>query len=137
MVYAYRCEPCRHQFDVYKRASAMTDPEMCPKCGVEAKREFVPRNVYLSKTKVQHAEYNPGLGCIVKNERHRKELCKQKGLVEVGNDFKSGDGMHAHHDKARSDAWERGWDAVDSAQWVGNGQPAIEVKTDASAKAKE
>lgn len=37
-------------------------------------------------TKVEHAEYNPGLGCITKNSKHRAEIAKRKGLVEVGNE---------------------------------------------------
>ena len=42
--------------------------------------------------KVEHAEYNPGLGCVVKNRTHRAELARQRGLVEVGNDI-SADNM--------------------------------------------
>ena len=131
MIYAYRCDPCRHQFDVIKRASEMTALENCPLCSKEARREFVPRVLHLSKTAVQHAEYNPGLGCIVKNAQHRKELCKIKGVEEIGSE--KSESIHSHYDKARSDKWEKGWEAVDSAQWVGNGE-SLEVKTTTEVK---
>ena len=62
-----------------------------------------------SGTAVQNAEYNPGLGCVVKNKAHRDELAKRKGLVEVGNDFKGGEGMQKHFDKKRDEAREERW----------------------------
>lgn len=100
--------------------------ETCAKCGTEGRREFVPRRVELCKTAVQHAEYNPGLGCVVKNAQHRAEIARSKGLEEIGSE--KIETVHKTHDTARSDAWERGWDKVDAGQWVGNGQ-SIEITT--------
>jgi hypothetical protein len=59
---------------------------------------------------VQHAEYNPGLGCVVKNKYHREELCKEKGLKEVGNDFSTGTKMLESFDKAAQEKRKRKWD---------------------------
>jgi hypothetical protein len=32
------------------------------------------------------AEYYPSLGTVVKSKKHRKELIKRNGLIEVGNE---------------------------------------------------
>jgi hypothetical protein len=85
--------------------------ENCPECGEFAVRQFVPKRVHFSGTSVQNAEYNPGLGCVVKDKYHRQELCKRKGLVEVGNDFKSGDSMQKHFDSERAAKREKAWEA--------------------------
>lgn len=117
MIYQYRCPECRASFDVVKSVKEMNAPETC-KCGSIATREFVPSRVHFIGASVQHAEYNPGLGCIVKNKEHRKELCKQKGLEEVGSE--PVESIHKHFDKAREEARERAWEDADRG-WVGNG----------------
>lgn len=71
----------------------------------------MPENIYVSKAAVTHAEYNPGLGCVVKSEYHKKELLKERNLVEVGNDFKGGEKMSkefdANREKKLADRWEK------------------------------
>lgn len=109
MVYAYRCEKCDASFDVIKSHKEMDAVEHC-KCGSVAKREFAPQRVYFVGAKVTHAEYNPGLGCVVKDKRHKEYLCKQKGVVEVGNDFRSGDTMVDHYDKGREEKLAKRWE---------------------------
>ena len=56
-------------------------------------------------TKVTSPEYNPGLGCVVKNKRHKDYLLKSKDLVEVGNDFGSGEKQQKEFEMKK--AWER------------------------------
>jgi hypothetical protein len=64
----------------------MDQSESCPACGTdEAERLFRPR-IHIHGAKVESAEYNPGLGCVTKNKRHRAEICKRRDLVEVGNE---------------------------------------------------
>lgn len=84
--------------------------EFCPECAAPAERLFMPQRVYLSGTKVQNAEYNVGLGAVVKNAYERSELAKRKGLVEVGNDFKSGDSMQKNFDGERAVKREKAWE---------------------------
>jgi len=36
--------------------------------------------------KVEDAEFNPGLGCITRNKKHRAEIAKSRGLEEIGNE---------------------------------------------------
>lgn len=118
MTYQYRCSQCEHTFDVIKSVKDIEVNETCPKCDEFARREFVPKRVFFNGTKVEHPEYNPGLGCIVRNKSHRKELCKIKGVEEVGSE--PVESLHKHHEKTRQDQWEKSWDKVTEG-WVGNG----------------
>lgn len=86
--------------------------EFCPKCDTPAIRQFVPSRVHIVGAKVTHPEFNPGLGCVVRNKHHKQELMKAKGVQEVGNDFKSADRMVDHFDKGREEKRRREWDAI-------------------------
>lgn len=99
MIYEYSCTHCGECFDVIKVVADMDRAEYCKACNQIAKRQFVPSRLHLSGTKVEHAEYNPGLGCVTKSKRHRAEIAKQKGLVELGNE--KPDSIHKHFDGER------------------------------------
>jgi hypothetical protein len=118
MIYEYHCPKCDILFDVVKPASAMQDVEHCGKCQMVSDRQFVPSRVWFNGTSVEHAEYNPGLGCIVKNSSHRKEIAKQKGLEEIGNE--TPEKLHKYFDQVREEKREKAWDDVTKG-WVGNG----------------
>lgn len=118
MIYQYHCPKCDIHFDVVKPASSMKEEERCSNCSMVADREFVPSRVWFNGTKVEHAEYNPGLGCIVKNSSHRKELCKIKGVEEIGNE--SPEKIQKHFDKTREEKRDQIWEDVTKG-WVGNG----------------
>jgi putative FmdB family regulatory protein len=107
MTYEYTCQVCDHEFDVIKTVAEMEREERCPECESYSKRAFVPRRIFLSGTKVQHAEWNPAFGCVVKNDYHRSELAKEKGVVEIGNDYKSPETIHKEFDEKRADRNER------------------------------
>lgn len=100
MIYPYKCDSCAHDFDVVKSHVDMNRPEACEKCAAPATRQFTAR-VHIVGAKVTHAEYNPGLGCVVKNKQHLDYLCKSKGVVPVGNDYGSGEKMQKEFDEAR------------------------------------
>jgi putative FmdB family regulatory protein len=110
VTYVYRCLECGHEFDVIKSHKDMDVNEFCPRCEEPAERQFVPQRVFLSNTAVTHAEYNPGLGTVVKNKRHKEYLLKSKGLVEVGNDYGSGDKMAAKFDSDRAEKMAKRWE---------------------------
>lgn len=112
MTYEYRCLDCNKRFDVYKSMKDMERNENCPRCGEFAERLFVPSRVHLSKTKVEHPEYNPGLGQVVKNRSHKQEIMKRKGLEEVGNDFGSGEKMQAHFDAERQSKRDKAYEDI-------------------------
>lgn len=112
MIYLYSCGKCQTEFDVIKPLAEIDNPEFCPGCKRKGKREFAPRAIYLNKTSVHHPEYNPGLGCVVKNERHKKYLMQSKGLVEVGNDYGSGEKMQEKFEKDRAEKKEKEWEKL-------------------------
>lgn len=110
MTYQYNCPKCDNTFDVIKPARDIDVNEFCPSCESPAIRQFVPSKVYFSGTKVQNAEYNPGLGRVVKSKYHRTELAKRMGLVEVGNDYGGGDKMQKSFDTAREEKLKKRWE---------------------------
>lgn len=89
-------------------------------CGSKAKYEFVPNaNAIAKQSGMQDtAEYNPGLGCVVRNKSHKKEICKIKGVEEIGNE--SPEKIHKHFDKRREEKIESAYEEADRG-WVGSG----------------
>lgn len=110
MVYVYQCSKCGFSFDVTKSVKDMDVNEFCPKCDSPSIRQFVPSKIHLSGTRVTHAEYNPALGCVVKNKHHKEDICKRKGVIEIGNDFKSGESMQKHYGQAREEKINKRWE---------------------------
>lgn len=102
MVYSYECPACSGEFDVVKSISEVDRAESCAKCNVTAKRIFKSANIRFSGTKVEHAEYNPAFGKVIRNKRERRYEAEKRGMVEVGNDFKSSDSMREHFDSERA-----------------------------------
>lgn len=103
MTYEYLCNSCLKSWDVVKRVADMDKPETCMKCGEPGTRQFTPKRLYLNGTKVTNAEYNPALGQVVKNKKHKEELCKRMNVTEIGNDFNSGERHQKHFDKVREE----------------------------------
>lgn len=111
MTYEYLCEKCGHLFDVIKSLKDIDKKEECHTCGNIAERQF-SANVHFIGTAVQSAEYNPGLGCVVKNKHHREEIAKRKGLIEVGSDYGTGKKMQKSFDADRKKKQDKRWDDV-------------------------
>lgn len=84
MVYPYECPKCDLEFDVIKHHSLSSQKEKCPECKKQATRVY-GGNLFIG-TSVESAEYNPGLGMVIKSKYHRSEECKRQGLVEIGNE---------------------------------------------------
>lgn len=84
MIYEYECKE-HGQFEVYKPMDEAGTPEVCPTCQAPAKRLWFNRGGFFGE-KVEHPEWNPALGCVVKNGKHRAEVAASKGLVEIGNE---------------------------------------------------
>lgn len=109
MIYQYRCERCDKSFDVVKSAHDFNRDEFC-NCGAVAQREFVPSRLSIFKSKgiAESAEYNPGLGCVVRNKSHRAELCKIKGVEEIGNE--KPETLHKYFDEKRQENRDKVYD---------------------------
>jgi putative FmdB family regulatory protein len=112
MTYEYHCEKCQDTFDVIKTVKEINENEFCPHCKSEGVRRFIPSRVFFSGTRVEHAEYNPGLGEVVRNKAHREELAKRKGLIEIGNDFKSPDSIQNKFDKERAEKRAKAYEDI-------------------------
>lgn len=118
MIYGYNCEKCSNEFDVVKSADLMEREENCAQCGEVATRQFLPHNLYLNKTSVTHAEFNPAFGKVIKNKSHLKdELSRHEDrtgskMVEIGNDFGSGLKMAEKYKNEKQKERERSWDSL-------------------------
>jgi putative FmdB family regulatory protein len=107
LIYEYQCQECLHNFEVVKPVRDMERVEHCPACGVhETVRLFRPR-IHIHGAKVEDAEFNPGLGQVIKNKNHRAEVARQKGLVEVGSE--TADTLHRETVVKREKQREREW----------------------------
>lgn len=108
MIYPYRCPSCSNTFDVVKSVKEIDNPETCPKCNQPAERYIARTHFYGAK--VEDAEYNPAFGCITKSARHRKQLAKDRGMEEIGNE--SPERMHKHFETQKEQELEKAWDKV-------------------------
>ena len=84
MIYDYLCKKCHKTTEVVKSMRDSGRIESCEVCQSDMERVYTPAHIVGAK--VESPEFNPGLGCVVKDKYHRQELCKRKGLVEVGNE---------------------------------------------------
>lgn len=86
MIYEFKCEKCLHNFEVVRPARESHIIPACENCGNEETTRIFSSRIHHIGAKVQNAEFNHGLGCVVRNKDHRKEIANRKGLVEVGNE---------------------------------------------------
>lgn len=124
MKFDYGCKTCGRSFTI--DSDKEPDLPACPVsvCGsaktmrmIKEKRsrsrvKIKTCNITIMGGKIEDAEYNPGLGCVTKSKRHREEICKAKGLYEIGNDYKSPDDIHNSNDKALAEKRQKAWDSV-------------------------
>lgn len=82
MIYPYSCTVCSATTEVIAPVSMHTHYQACA-CG-----ETMNQVYSLSKPIVDDMEatYYPSLGGVIKSKKHRKEVMKRKGLIEVGNE---------------------------------------------------
>lgn len=110
MIYEYECIKCQKRFDVVKSVKDIDVNEFCVRCGEPSERKFVPSRIHIFGASVENAEYNHGLGQVVRNKKHRAEIAKQKGLIEIGNE--KTESIHKELDQVRAKRREKAWDDV-------------------------
>ncbi len=76
------------------------------------RRIYTHCKFHFTGTKIEDAEFNPGLGRVTKSKAHRDELAKKLGAVEIGNDSKDPDSLHKHFDSERETKIKKSWDEV-------------------------
>ena len=84
-IYDYVCLDCNHKRTVLKRISEFERPESCPNCSSQAMQRLVSAG-FFTGAKVEDASYNPAFGQVVRNSTHARQLAKERGFIEVGND---------------------------------------------------
>jgi putative FmdB family regulatory protein len=107
--YEYMCDDCDLGFEVIKSIKEYATTEACTACGKAARRVFTCQ-IHFTGTKIEDAEFNPGLGQITKSKRHREDLAKRMGVEEIGN--QDPDRTHDHFEKTREENRKKAWDAV-------------------------
>ena len=112
-IYEYRCSDCQADWDVVKSMSQLERKETCPACGREngCKSRLPPRGTSFSGASdwnTQH--FSPALGRVVKNHRHARQVAKEKGMIEVGNE--SPDKIHKHFDDQRQETRKKRWESA-------------------------
>jgi putative FmdB family regulatory protein len=79
-LYEYACNNCEKSFEVVKRMSELEretyGSQECPSCGLTNTYRMISRTHFYGASDWDKAEYNPGLGCITKNSRHRDRIAK-------------------------------------------------------------
>ena len=108
-IYDYHCEKCDDDFEVIKSIKEYDGKDPCPTCGNVGQR-ILSCSIYFTGTKIEDAEFNVGLGKVTKSKKHRDELAKRIGAIEIGNE--SPDKIHDHFDKQREEKRMRSWEDV-------------------------
>lgn len=84
--YEYKCSQCCETFDIIKSVKELNDPECCPQCSGFKVERMICRTHFYGASDWDKAEYNPGLGVVTKNAKHRDKLARERGMIEVGNE---------------------------------------------------
>lgn len=106
MIYPYRCLACANRFEVIKSVKDIDRGETCPGCKNVQTERYIGRTHFYGAA-VEDAEFNPGLGMVVKNKKHRAEIAKRNGLIEVGNEDPNRlyDTIEKDREKRIADSW--------------------------------
>lgn len=105
--YVYKCA-VGHEFEVIKRIAEM-DRDECCQCGSPAARQITKANFY-GADQWDKMTYDPVFKQVVKNDNHRRQLAKERGWVEVGNE--KPETIHRHADKNLEQELENNWSKV-------------------------
>jgi putative FmdB family regulatory protein len=82
-IYPYKCA-CGHRVELVRSIKDEAIAPECPEC--DETMSYVFTSPQILGAAVQHAEFNPGLGCVTKNKQHREAIAKERGLIEIGNE---------------------------------------------------
>lgn len=106
--YDYKCKKtgCEKNYSVIKSIKEYDGRDLCPSCSSEGDRIFSSKVMFLG-TKIEDAEFNVGLGVVTKSKRHRDEIARSRGLVEIGNE--KPETIHKSMDAARAERNKKRW----------------------------
>lgn len=109
--YEHLCVKCDKVEIFYRNIDDYDKDEICPTCGAPTDRLISVPAAFIGAS-VQHAEYNPGLGQIIYNKDHKKDVMKQLNVEEIGTDYKSPDSIHKEYDTQRDIKRKEKWENV-------------------------
>jgi putative FmdB family regulatory protein len=109
-IYDWICDDCELEFESVQTMKEYDGNWTCPKCSKPGRRNYRRCKFHFTGTKIEDAEFNPGLGRITKSKRHREELAKKMGAIEIGNE--NPDSLHKHFDTSREEKLKKSWDEV-------------------------
>lgn len=97
-----------HDWDVITSIASRDDPQTCPECGGEGRRDPVVRVNFTGASDWNTQSYNPGLGCYTRNNKDAERIAKSRGLEPVGNETPAA--MEKHFSAQRKETKERRWE---------------------------
>lgn len=108
-IYEYRCHECAAGFDVVKPVAELDRSEPCPKCNTVcgSSSRQISRTNFTGASDWNTQTFHPALGQVVKNNRHARQLAKERGMIEVGNE--KVETVHKHFEKQREETREQRW----------------------------
>jgi len=109
-IYDWFCDECSLEFETVESIKTYNGHKTCDQCGKPTRRIYTHCKFHFTGTKIEDAEFNPGLGQITKSKRHREELAKKLGVVEIGNEDPNK--IHKHFDSSREEKLKKSWDEV-------------------------
>lgn len=108
--YDFNCPKCDEPFEIIQGIKEYDGKGACPRCeGISTERIFSAK-IHFIGASVESAEYNPGLGLVTKNSKHRKDEARARGLEEVGTESTAK--ILAHDDRNRAEKLKKSWDEV-------------------------
>lgn len=87
-MHQFECRECSHMFEEiidHAKGEAVEDNQDCPECSASGcKWRPMAR---IDRWSEEFPYYDRGLGVMLKNKAHRREICKQRGLTPVEGDY--------------------------------------------------
>jgi hypothetical protein len=88
-------------------------PEPCPKCASDCDSacRLIARTNFTGASDWNTQTFHPALGQVVRNNRHARQIAKERGMIEVGNE--KVETVHKHFEKQREDTRAERWKEAD------------------------
>ena len=87
-LHEFKCNSCEHVFEEivdHGLGQSVDDDFECPKCNA-CDCAWRP-SAQIDRWSEQFPYYDRGLGVMLQNKAHRKQICKERGLTPVDGDF--------------------------------------------------
>jgi len=87
MIYEYYCSDCNITCEITKTIKEIDRREDCTDCGNTMVRHLTGKVGFSGeKTTTEVSYFHHGLGRVVSSDKQAKDIARERGLIEVGND---------------------------------------------------